>query len=194
METSDVISAVALAVSLATFYWAGLRGPRFHCAPIRFLEFARPPSGNSLILLSVVISNSGARIGVIDYLYLRLCPLVNRDIAHRFWEFLEPPDAAPRLVLPETLQDLPSAFAIQPGESVKKMFYFKSEDPEHDFVVGEHELKLWAVAAGRQRHVKLQHQRVEVQDPIARGKYVIGGSLHKVEMIRMGPPHEGADA
>ena len=156
----------------------------------RFVQFAHPVKGRPLILLSVVVSNVGARTGVIDYLYLVFGQSNGTEEEHNFWAYTEPADAEPRLALPDTLDDLPNAFAVEPGESVKKLFYFIADQPDYRFSVGDFDLQIKAVAAGKRKHLSLQRQAIRVVKPVKQGQYVIGGSLQKTGTIVMGPPGE----
>ena len=108
MDIGDYLSVVALVISLFTFYWTSIRGSKFVCAPLRYIQFAYPKAGNPLILISVVISNVGARTGIIDYLYLEFSKSNSQN--HKFWSFFEPPNAKPIMVPPISMDDFPSAF------------------------------------------------------------------------------------
>jgi hypothetical protein len=188
MDISAYLSVVALAISLFTFYWTSIRGPKFVCASLRYIQFARPIEGHPLILISVVISNVGARTGVIDYLYLEFGQSGRQT--HKFWAYLEPPNAKPTLTLPTSLENFPSAFAIQPGESVKKLLYFIPDQSDYHFETGLYNLKIKAVAAGRRKSILLQTQSMKVDEIVERGKFIIGGSFVKKDVITMGPPQK----
>ena len=80
---------------------------------------------------------------------------------------------------------------IRPGESVKKLFYFISDKADYHFETGLHNLKVYAVAAGKRKPILLQTQMLKVEEIVGRGKFIIGGSFVKSDTITMGPPHKG---
>ncbi len=185
LDLGDIVAAIALLLSLSVFYWTTLRGPSFICASIRIIKLIQKRKGNPFIITNLTISNTGARMGVIDYLYLTLRKTGADHVAETFWAFYESKDGKLPDTVPDSPGDYPSAFAIDRGISERKCLAYISDHSNYKFDIGTHELRVYAVVAGRRRPVSLKRQMLQLEMLIEPGDFRMGVALHREQQIKI---------
>lgn len=181
MGPREWIALIAVVVAVLSLYWAELRRARLSQAAIRWMRIVVPRRGNPQLMLSLAISNSGARSGVIDYLSLRLYDKKQGRILEEFYAASDGIDAT--WDFGDNFQSVPRAFAVDAGSTWARDVWFISDDPDFTFRQGTFEIQLRAKVAGREEEVRLQRQTVRFVRSIPRNYDVLNGALKTVEEL-----------
>jgi len=172
---SLVVSVIAIVEASFGLYWNNLRNADYKSGGLRGVTLFQQAlqGGNAFIGIPIVVSNTGAKPGIVCGLSVSLEDKLKGNTM-KFWDFVEgdePPvfgcdycgDFRKRCSL---------SFTVPPGTSVRKYLWFICEDRNLRFEPGDYKLSVFTRAAASNKEVLLVSQTLRIKNAIHNGTYI----------------------
>ncbi len=200
MNISDIISFIAITLSIFTLYWTAMRPAKLIC-PIPRLVGLYINDTHLFIAPRLVLTNGGARTGHINYLYLEL--LTPSGDNHRFNCYSETPfhnfidEAMKNSTKPYPREDFPRSFPVTPGALINKDLIFLNEQPwePREIPSGRYKFTLYTVPISYRlctsKHKALATCELNIPTKLENGEWREAGLFSNHSILELQQPLVG---
>ncbi|MEN0064785.1 MAG: hypothetical protein AAGA48_21750 [Myxococcota bacterium] len=165
MSASDVLSLVALLVSLFTWYWTSLRQSVTAPKP-RFVGFSRDSEGNWFMGATLTIINRGSTMLAVDFLDVEAKTKQGKFLFNCYSDSESLNEHVSREDVRPDQRKMPHPFVLQPGTSTVKHAVFIARNGAQ-LAEGKFVLTFRAALMGRRRPRKLTRIRVRFEGELS---------------------------
>jgi hypothetical protein len=166
---SLIVSTAAFILSLFSFFWVYLRGPKISCDKIRYILLGNTIE-NAIIGLWLTFSNVGSSTGVIESIFILLRDPLNDQITPFIAYSKDFDEDDPKVGSPFEKPVPP--VALSPNSSIDmKILFVNEENNDFKFSAKEYFLNVYLMESGKEkanlcvnRHIKLSEE-MEIDKP-----------------------------